>query len=119
MNMTLPTLDQIDPGEAWKPWVPTATDPWGRKWAAHLYRRAAFGPSREDLLDAERLGHQGTLDLLVQGKPHASGIMETLLDVGRMAAQDDDDGEGLRGWWLYCMLQGGTPTARKDDLVLA
>ena len=59
MAVTLATLDQIDPAEAWQPWQPSAADPWGRKWAAHLYRRAAFGPSREDLLEAERLGLAG------------------------------------------------------------
>ena len=68
MAATFPTLDQIDPAEAWQPWQPTAADPWGRKWAAHLYRRAAFGPSREDLLEAERLGLEGTLDLLLRGQ---------------------------------------------------
>ena len=73
MAVTFPTLDQIDPAEAWQPWQPTPADPWGRKWAAHLYRRAAFGASREDLLEAERLGLQGTLDLLCQGRPDADG----------------------------------------------
>ena len=86
MTATFPTLDQIDPAEAWQPWQPTAADPWGRKWAAHLYRRAAFGASREDLLEAERLGPQGTLDLLFQGRPDATEVLETLVDVGRIAA---------------------------------
>ena len=70
MNVT-PDTDR--PRPAWQPWQPTAGDPWGRKWAAHLYRRAAFGPSRDDLLEAERLGLQGTLDLLVQGKAARHG----------------------------------------------
>ncbi len=74
MAVTFPTLDQIDPAVAWKPWQPTAADPWGRKWAAHLYRRAAFGASREDLLEAECLGHQGTLDLLFHGRPHTEEV---------------------------------------------
>ena len=69
MGQTTPPLDQIDPAEAWQPWQPTADDPWGRKWAAHLYRRAGFGPSRAELLEAERLGLQGTLDLLLKGGP--------------------------------------------------
>ena len=87
MTTTFPTLDQIDPDEAWQPWQPTAADPWGRKWAAHLYRRAAFGASREELLEAERLGLQGTLDLLVPGKaPRRRRSLETLVDVGRVAA---------------------------------
>ena len=83
------TLDQIDPAEAWQPWQPTAADPWGRKWAAHLYRRAAFGSSREDILEAERLGPRGTLDLLCEGRPHATEVLKTLVDVGRIAV----DGE--------------------------
>ena len=69
MAKPLPPLDQIDPAEAWQPWRPSPADPWGRKWTAHLYRRAAFGPSRDDLLEAERLGPHGTLDLLLRGSP--------------------------------------------------
>ncbi len=116
MRPMLPTLNQIDPAEAWQPWQPTAADPWGRKWAAHLYRRAAFGANREDLREAECLGIQGTLDLLFQGKPYATEILETLIDVGRIAADDDEEGDQLRGWWLYCMLQGGHPLREKLTL---
>src|SRR5437868_2421126 len=106
MAATLSPLDQIAPTEAWRPWRPSAADPWGRKWAAHLYRRAAFGASREDLLEAERLGPRGTLDLLLKGRPQAREMLETLTDIGRIAAARDDGGDQLAGWWLYSMLQG-------------
>src|SRR5262245_15828884 len=116
MAANLPLPDQIDPAEAWQPWQPSADDPWGPKWAAHLYRRAAFGPSREDLHKAERLGVQGTLDVLFRGQPHADGVADTLVDAGRVAAQRDDSGDRLRGWWLYCILQGGHPLREKLTL---
>jgi hypothetical protein len=116
MAVTLPTLDQIDPAEAWQPWQPTIADPWGRKWAGHLYRRAAFGPSREDLHEAKRLGPQGTLDLLLRGRPDAEEVLETLVDAGRIAAEREDGGEQLRGWWLYCMLHGRHPLREKLTL---
>jgi hypothetical protein len=130
MKAKFSTLDQIDPDEAWQPWHPTAADPWGRKWAAHLYRRAAFGSSREDILEAERLGPQGTLDLLCEGRAHATEVLQTLVDVGRIAADgeqqvadefeggtgDDDGGDQLRGWWLYCILHGGHPLREKLTL---
>src|ERR1700686_1428271 len=103
MPAPLPPLDRIDPAEAWQPWRPSAADPWGRKWAAHLYRRAAFGASREDLLEAERLGPEGTLELLLWGRPHAAEVLETLLDVRRVAANRDDSGAQVRGWGLYVM----------------
>ena len=109
-------LNEMDPADAWKPWRPTAADPWGRKWAAHLYRRAGFGASREDLLEAERLGPDGTLDLLMRGRPDTGEVFKTLLDVGRETATHGDSGEQLRGWWLYCMMQGGHPLREKLTL---
>jgi uncharacterized protein (DUF1800 family) len=109
-----PALDKIDPSYAWRPWRPSAAEPWGRKWAAHLYRRAAFGPSRADLLEAERLGHEGTLDLLMSGRPEAEELREALTDAGRVAA--DQGVEALRGWWLYAMLHGGHPLREKLTL---
>src|SRR5438128_519369 len=107
-------LDRIDPERAWQPWRPSASDPWGRKWAAHLFRRAAFGPSRADLLAAERLGHEGTLKLLLEGRPGAEETRETLADVGRVAAGHGE--EPLRAWWLYCMLHSGHPLREKLTL---
>src|SRR5438270_8346793 len=109
-------LDQLDPADAWRPWRPTAADPWDRKWAAHLYRRAAFGPSRDDLIEAERLGAEGTLDLLLRGRTGAEDTLQILNDIGRIAAARDDSGDQLRGWWLYCMLQGGHPLREKLTL---
>jgi hypothetical protein len=115
MAQTLPPLDAIDPADAWQPWRPTATDPWGRKWAAHLYRRAAFGANRDELLEAERLGPDGTLELLLTGRPEAEGLLGDMLDVGQLATRDDT-GDNLRGWWLYCILQGGHPLREKMTL---
>jgi hypothetical protein len=104
MAATLPPLDKLDPAGAWQAWQPSSGDPWGRKWAAHLYRRAAFGASREELLHAQRVGPRATLELLLAGRPEAADLLPTLTDVGRHAAADDDGGDSLRGWWLYCIL---------------
>src|SRR5437660_12498704 len=98
MAATLLPLDQIDPTEAWQPWRPSPADPWGRKWAAHLLRRAAFGPSRADLLEAERLGPQCTLDLLLRGRTRAAELWETLADVGRVAAARHRGRDQPPGW---------------------
>jgi hypothetical protein len=116
MAITFANPDQVDPVLAWQPWQPTANDPWGRKWAAHLYRRAGFGPSREDLIEAERLGFEGTLDRLLRGRPDIDQVEETLAEVGRIAAERDDSGDLLRGWWLYRMLLGGHALREKMTL---
>jgi uncharacterized protein (DUF1800 family) len=106
--------DKIDPEQAWQPWRPTAADPWGRKWAAHLLRRAAFGAGRAELLEAERLGCKGTLDRLLKGKPDADEVQQTLNDAGQVAALLGAD--ALRGWWVYCMLN--TPHPLREKLTL-
>ena len=109
-------LDKLDPADAWRAWAPSAAEPWDRKWAAHLYRRAAFGASNEELAQAVKAGPTDTLDLLLNGQPKAAEMLPTLTDVGRVAATRDGDGTQLRGWWLYCMLQGGHPLREKMAL---
>jgi uncharacterized protein (DUF1800 family) len=112
----LPPLDKLDPVDAWKPWEPSAADPWNRKWAAHLYRRAAFGASGAELAQAQKQGFGATLALLLNGQPGASDLVSTLNDTGRIAATRDAEGGQLRGWWVYCMLQGGHPLREKLTL---
>ena len=104
------------PPDAWEPWRPTPATPWSRKWAAHLYGRAGFGASHEELLEAEKIGYEATLNLLLNGRPKSVEILPTLRDVGRVAAAREDGGEKLRDWWLYCMLQGQHPLREKLTL---
>lgn len=113
---TLPPLDKLNPAHAWTTWRPSASDPWTRKWAAHLYRRAGFGASNAELATAEKKGFADTLELLLTGEPGASDLVATLNDTGRTAAKRDTDGTAVRGWWLYCMLHGGHPLREKLTL---
>ncbi len=112
----LAPLDKLDPAEAWAPWKPDASDPWGRKWAAHLYRRAGFGASTDELAAAEKRGFAETLAHLLAGEPGAGELVPTLTDTGRVAATRDTEGTQIRGWWLYCMLHGGHPLREKLTL---
>src|SRR5258708_34255537 len=104
-----PKLDRIDPAEAWRPWRPCAADAWGPKWAAHLYRRAGFGPSRDDLAEAERLGPDGTLELLLRGRPEAQERAETPNDDARSAAEPERHGDQLARRRPHDLLRAGPP----------
>ena len=74
-------------------------------------------PQPRGLLEAERLGFEGTLDLLLHGRPDADGDPgDARSTSAAIAAERDDGGEQLRGWWLYCMLQGGHPLREKMTL---
>jgi uncharacterized protein (DUF1800 family) len=105
-------VDQIDPARAWQPWQPTPADPWGLKWAGHLYRRAGFGGTLTELRRAVAVGPAATIDLLVKGEPKAAGLYPALVQSGRRFKEVAD----LRGWWLYVMLNGGHPLRERMTL---
>jgi uncharacterized protein (DUF1800 family) len=120
---TLPPLDQLDPIQAWQPWEPTQADPWNLKWAAHLYRRAAFGGSPIELKTAVEKGHAATIDLFVQGEARAKNLENFLDTEGLKVAKRYQPGQfgsrepfELRAWWLYCMLNSGHPLREKMTL---
>ena len=45
-------LNQVDPQWAWSLFEPNAEQPWSRRFAAHLYRRAGFAASERQLGEA-------------------------------------------------------------------
>lgn len=104
-------LDKVDPSEAWQPWQPTA-DEWNRKWAAHLYRRAAFGATDAQLNAAREDGLDKTLVRLMSGEPDADARLDLFTETG----QYYNDTTSLRTWWLYAMIEGGHPLREKLTL---
>jgi hypothetical protein len=113
MAEALPSdLKKVDPGDAWKPWAPNAGD-WNRKWAAHLFRRAAFGASDARINEAIKDGLSKTLNSLLTGSPDAVDLLELLTETG----QHYTDTASLRAWWLYAMVEGGHPLREKLTLL--
>jgi hypothetical protein len=104
-------LSRVDPAEAWSAWEPAKGD-WSRKWAAHLYRRAAFGPGPAELDAALAAGLPKTLDRLTAGEPDAADRLELLTETGQFY----NDPTNLRVWWLYAMLEGGHPLREKSSI---
>src|SRR5215831_5125646 len=111
----LPPLEKLDPAEVWKPWAPDAKHPWDLKWAGHLYRRAAFGATREELNAAVRAGMEKSLDLLLRGTPKQTEEDGRLAKLGESKAQGADP-HNLRAWWMERMLRGGPPLREKLTL---
>ena len=105
-------LAKVDPADAWKAWQPSTVIPWNRKWIAHLYRRAAFGPSPADTDRATIDGFEKTLTHLMTGDPDAAERLELLTATGYYYS----DPVPLRVWWLYAMLEGGHPVREKLTL---
>jgi hypothetical protein len=109
---TLPPLDKLDPAQAWGPWEPSDQQPWDLRWAGHLYRRAAFGATRTELVAALRDGYQGTLNRLFDGDPDRAAADRNLAVRGWEIARRNSPLH-LRGWWVERMLSGGQPLREK------
>ena len=109
-------LDRLDPAEAWAPWEPTAGDPWNRKWAGHLFRRAAFGASWPELEAALRDGPEAAVDRLLEGgagQEDFDRVMDALApETSQFQAQEANDGS-LQAWWLHRMIQTTHPLREK------
>jgi Protein of unknown function (DUF1800) len=115
---SLVPLDKLDPAAEWAPWKPSAADPWSVKWAAHLYRRAAFGPTRTDLSEAPAAGLDATLDKLfaapkepVPRPPAVAGPPP----LNPITGMPDASGQAavLRASWLGRLIDGAEPVREK------
>ena len=62
-------LDKVDPAKAWEPWKPDDKQPWNLKWAGHLFRRAGYGVTLDELRAAVDKGLSKTLEDVLEGKP--------------------------------------------------
>jgi hypothetical protein len=105
-------LNKVDRTEAWKPWTPTADEPWDRKWVAHLFRRAAFGATPAEIDRALTDGFPKTLERLLVGAPDAAEWLKFFSETGEFYTEPPN----LRVWWLRMMLESGHPLREKLTL---
>jgi uncharacterized protein (DUF1800 family) len=96
-------IGAIDPDWAWSIFKPSTEQPWNRRLAAHLCRRAGFGATSRELND------------LVKQSP--AEIVHTFVENAKQASQRDPETDSLAtamlatgnsrnlaAWWLHRML---------------
>jgi len=110
--MAAQTEKLSDPRRAWAAYEPDGDRPWNLALAGHLYRRAAFGASWDQLKQALWDGPQRTVDKLLRPE----GDIEEF-----NRAHDDYEAatgsiEQLQAWWLRRMIQSPHPLAEKMTL---
>lgn len=114
--MTLQTLTaNIDPDWAWASYEPTDRQPWDRRRAAHLFRRAGFGATTEELNAAVSTHPSDVVrDLLRQAQADvrqdlgSDPLATALLATGNVRS--------LASWWLHRMLN--TPSQLLEKMTL-
>jgi uncharacterized protein (DUF1800 family) len=104
-----------DPERAWAPYEPSPRCPWTLARAAHLLRRAGFGPTWEELQRALKDGPQRTVDRLLRPPEGADETLRTL-DRDDQAAAASGAADSLRPWWLRRLLESPFPLQEKMTL---
>lgn len=107
----------IDPAWAWSAYVPDKQRPWDLCRAAHLYRRAAFGASWDQLQRALRDGPERAVGRLLRPEGDVAAFQTTFdtyedesIDPGSIKA------DTFRDWWLRRMIQTPHPLLEKMTL---
>lgn len=87
-----------------RPWQPGPADSWDRRKAAHLYRRAGFGPTLPEMdraLDAD----MDTCVTQLMDVDTAPGGLDNLMQIVRTElVRFDDNLETAQSFWLYRMI---------------
>ncbi len=107
--------DTIDPKWAWAPYRPTDADPWDLKKVGHLYRRAAFGASWEELQTALKAGPDQAVNQLLSGGPGLEEFDRKTRELTPSISRANA-GQQARAWWLYRMLYTPHPLREKITL---
>ena len=115
MDAALESLEKLDPAEEWRAWKPPKDTPLGLKWAGHLYRRAAFGATNDELRQAADETPDAALHRLFEGDPRAAAADRRLASEG-FERSSGNDAAALRAWWLDRMMNGGQPLREKMTL---
>ena len=104
--------NSTDPRRAWAIYEPDADHPWNLARAGHLYRRAAFGASWDQLQQALSDGPQQTIDKLLRPKGDIAEFNRTYDDYEAATGSVDQ----LRAWWLRRMILTPHPLQEKMTL---
>lgn len=105
---------KLTPHDAWQPFEPSRDRPFDRRLAAHLFRRAGFAATRDQLDAAIKSGPQGAVHSLLAPADHQAfddqmhTLAKTVLTGGNP--------ESLGPWWLYRMLHTPAPLVEKMTL---
>lgn len=114
----MPTdLLQIDPEWAWSPYEPSADSPWDLSRAAHLYRRAGWGATREELEQAVARHPREVVEELcsIPATRRDPAFEQESTDIAR-AMLATGDVKNLAPWWIHRIRFTPSPLLEKMTL---
>jgi uncharacterized protein (DUF1800 family) len=108
-------FDEIDPDWAWQSWQPSANEPWNAHRIAHLFRRAGFGASQQQIEAAEKSDVATTIDNLFRDAADTDQAWQESTDLSK-AVLAGGDPKQLASWWLRWMRVTPNPLREKATL---
>jgi len=104
MMTQITQLNDLDSGWAWQPWEPSEQEPWDRRRAALLLRRAGFGATESEIQAALQKTPAECIDRMFQIEGDETAQFE--VESSELAASMIAGGEAksLSIWWLHRML---------------
>jgi uncharacterized protein (DUF1800 family) len=112
----IPKPHTIDPSWAWQLFEPSRESEWNTAWAAHLYRRAAFGGTRAELAAAVKRPPSEVVTQLVRGPANASASRADE-DAFAQSVLATNDPKQLAAWWVYVLLSTKQPLLERMTLL--
>jgi uncharacterized protein (DUF1800 family) len=107
----------FDARTAWEPYRPSADNPWDRRKVGHLYRRAAFGATADELDRGVKDGPEKTLARLLDGGPESDDFSQTTSFMSSERSMPAGAPQArLSAWWLDRMLKTAHPLREKMTL---
>ena len=107
--------ETINPEWAWAEYQPSVESPWNKRAAAHLFRRAGFGATRDELQTAVDAGPAATVDSLLNGTVEPDSFL-TEVDSLANASLATGNPRQLSAWWAYRMLTTPAQLLEKTTL---
>jgi uncharacterized protein (DUF1800 family) len=104
-----------DAAWAWAPYQPGAGQEWDLRLAGHLYRRAAFGGTWDELQAALKDGPQRSVEKLIRPKGETHAFNETYDGYEQEAARSSSANNAV-AWWLRRMIE--TPHPLLEQMTL-
>jgi Protein of unknown function (DUF1800) len=108
-------MQSIDPQWAWTEFEPTPTQPWNRRTAAHLFRRAGFGSSASKLDEAVASTPADTVRKLSADDANSTNF-ETQADALARTVMAGGDPKQLAAAWVYRLLYTPAQLLEKTTL---
>lgn len=110
----MPDTPRIDPAWAWQRYRPSDERPWNLQRVGHLYRRAAFGATHDQLEEGVRRGVDETINALLN--PPADTELDTVWATLKESVSASNNGAQLPATWVYRMLYTQQPLVEKMTL---